>query len=115
DLHLGLPHWRHSACPIVGLGANDYAGTMPLSQVITIISVTAAVFAVTMIGASARSLGWLTREADSGLLKLIIRVLMPCFIFQKVVGNPAFSDASNIYMPPLWGFLAVAVGCLVAY
>lgn len=88
---------------------------MPLSQVITIISVTAAVFAVTMIGASARSLGWVSREADAGLLKLIIRVLMPCFIFQKVVGNPAFSDASNIYMPPLWGFLAVAVGCLVAY
>lgn len=88
---------------------------MPLSQVITIISVTAAVFAVTMIGASARSLGWLTREADTGLLKLIIRVLMPCFIFQKVVGNPAFSDTSNIYMPPLWGFLAVAVGCGVAY
>ncbi|WP_158545290.1 AEC family transporter [Bremerella cremea] len=84
-------------------------------QVITIVSITAAVFTVMGIGAAARSLNWLSREADAGILKLSIRVLMPCFIFEKVVGNPVFNKASNVYMPPVWGFLAVAVGCLIAY
>ncbi|MBI1249640.1 hypothetical protein GC197_17585 [bacterium] len=88
---------------------------MNLTQVITILSITAAVFTVMAIGGTARSLNWLSREADTGLLKLVIRVLMPCFIFVKVVGNPAFNTASNVYMPPIWGFVAVAVGCFVAF
>lgn len=101
--------------PIVAGLASDYAGTMSLMQVITILSITAAVFTVMGIGAAARSLHWLTREADAGILKLSIRVLMPCFIFQKVVGNPAFDEASNVILPPIWGYMAVAIGCLIAY
>ncbi|MEW4455377.1 AEC family transporter [Bremerella sp. JC817] len=88
---------------------------MNLTQVITIVSITAAVFTVMGIGGVARSLQWLSREADAGLLKLGIRILMPCFIFVKVVGNPAFETAANVYLPPVWGFLAVALGCFVAY
>ncbi len=88
---------------------------MPVTQLILIISITFAVLVVMGIGAASRSVGWLSREADSGILKLIIRVLMPCFIFQKVVGNPAFNEASNVYLPPIWGLLSVGLGCLVAY
>ncbi|MEW4565232.1 AEC family transporter [Bremerella sp. JC770] len=88
---------------------------MNLTQVITILSITAAVFTVMGIGGTARYLNWISREVDAGLLKLGIRVLMPCFIFVKVVGNPAFDEAANVYLPPVWGFLAVALGCFVAY
>ncbi len=88
---------------------------MNLTQVITILSITAAVFTVMGIGGTARYLKWITREVDAGLLKLGIRVLMPCFIFVKVVGNPAFDEAANVYLPPVWGFLAVAIGCFLAY
>jgi len=88
---------------------------MNLTQVITILSITAAVFTVMGIGGTARYLNWISREVDAGLLKLGIRVLMPCFIFVKVVGNPAFDEAANVYLPPVWGFLAVALGCFAAY
>jgi len=88
---------------------------MNLTQVITILSITAAVFTVMGIGGTARYLNWISREVDAGLLKLGIRVLMPCFIFVKVVGNPAFEEAANVYLPPVWGFLAVALGCFMAY
>ncbi|MBA2113279.1 AEC family transporter [Bremerella alba] len=88
---------------------------MNLTQVITILSITAAVFTVMGIGGTARYLNWISREVDAGLLKLGIRVLMPCFIFVKVVGNPAFDEAANVYLPPVWGFIAVALGCFVAY
>ncbi|PHS18454.1 MAG: transporter [Blastopirellula sp.] len=86
-----------------------------ISQFIIILSATVAVFSVMGIGASARYVGWLNKEADSGLLKLIIRVLVPCLIFDKVVGNTAFDDSSNIYLPPLFGFGSMAIGCLVAF
>lgn len=88
---------------------------MDVSQVVMIVSVTAAVFVVIAIGGAARYARWISQEADAGMLKLIIRVLVPCFIFKNVVGNEAFEDASNVFLPPLWGFLAVGLGCLVAY
>lgn len=88
---------------------------MNLTQVITILSITAAVFTVMGIGGTARYLNWISRAVDAGLLKLGIRVLMPCFIFVKVVGNPAFEEAANVYLPPVWGFLSVALGCFMAY
>ncbi|MFI4873841.1 MAG: AEC family transporter, partial [Blastopirellula sp. JB062] len=78
------------------------------------LGLTVAVFLVMSIGGSARHLGWLSREADEGMLKLCIRVLVPCLIFRSVVGNPAFDDATNIYMPPLFGFISVAGGTLIA-
>ncbi|UUO06506.1 AEC family transporter [Blastopirellula sp. J2-11] len=85
-----------------------------IDQIPTILGLTVAVFLVMSIGGSARHLGWLTREADEGMLKLCIRVLVPCLIFRSVVGNPAFDDATNIYMPPLFGFVSVAGGTLIA-
>lgn len=85
-----------------------------IDQIPTILGLTIAVFLVMAIGGSARHFGWLTREADEGMLKLCIRVLVPCLIFRSVVGNPAFDNATNIYMPPLFGFLSVAGGTLVA-
>ncbi|TWT32589.1 AEC family transporter [Blastopirellula retiformator] len=85
-----------------------------IDQIPTILGLTVAVFLVMAIGGSARHLGWLTRKADEGMLKLCIRVLVPCLIFRSVVGNPAFDDATNIYMPPLFGFVSVALGTLIA-
>ncbi|MCC9606924.1 AEC family transporter [Blastopirellula sp. JC732] len=85
-----------------------------IDQIPTILGLTIAVFLVMSIGGTARHLGWLTREADEGMLKLCIRVLVPCLIFRSVVGNPAFDNATNIFMPPLFGFLSVAAGTLIA-
>ena len=70
------------------------------------------VFAMIAIGSGARWAGWLTPEADSSLLKLVVNVLYPALIFDAVLGNPALSDPRNVFWPPLVGFGTMAGGIL---
>ncbi len=73
-----------------------------------------AVFAIVGIGAAARRVNWLTEEADQTLFALVVRVLVPALILDKVVGNPAFDEPRNIWLPPLIGFGTVLIGVIVA-
>ena len=64
----------------------------------------APVFALIATGSVARFAGWLTPEADVGLLKIVLNVLYPALILKNVLGNPALSDSRNVFLPPLVGF-----------
>ncbi len=72
------------------------------------------VFAMIAIGAGARWAGWLTPEADSSLLKLVVNVLYPALIFNAVLGNPALDDPRNMFWPPLVGFGTMVGGILAS-
>lgn len=72
------------------------------------------VFALIAIGSGARFAGWLTADADTSLLKLVVNVLYPALIFRSVLGNPALSDPRNVFLPPLVGFGTMAGGILAA-
>ena len=72
------------------------------------------VFALVGLGLAARWLGWLTEEADSSLLRLVVNLLYPALIFRSVLGNAALGDARNVVMPPLVGFVTMAGGILLA-
>jgi len=52
----------------------------------------------------------LTEDADESLTRLVINLLIPCLIFQSVLGNPALRRPENLLLPPLIGFGMVAVG-----
>jgi len=73
-----------------------------------------SVFAVIAAGVLFRKVGWLTEEADESLLRLVVNVLLPALIFDNVVRSEAFSDVSNIWAPPLVGYLCVCLGVLAA-
>ena len=75
-----------------------------------IISVTAGVFAIMAVGAGARKLRWLSHEADESLLRITIRVLLPCLIIHMVANNEAMHRAVNLWAPPLVGFVSICVG-----
>jgi predicted permease len=62
-----------------------------------------------------RRLDWLQAAADASLLKLTINVLIPCLIFDSLLGNQALKHAGNVFLPPLVGFGTVATGIAVAY
>ena len=68
------------------------------------------VVSVALVGAFARLSGCLTSEADESILKLIIRVLIPCLIFTSISNNPALRNFQNLVFPPIAGFLSVAMG-----
>ncbi|MEM1098357.1 MAG: AEC family transporter [Planctomycetota bacterium] len=75
-----------------------------------IIGAVAGVFGVVALGAALRRINWLTESADASLLKVMINVLFPCFIFKVLLGNPALEDFGNVWLPPVVGFGCTAMG-----
>jgi malate permease and related proteins len=72
------------------------------------------VFGLIALGSGARKIGWLTEEADSSLLKLVVNLLYPCLIFESVLGNAALRDPSNVVLAPLVGYLTMALGIIAS-
>lgn len=70
------------------------------------------VFALIGIGTGLRRARWLTEEADTSLLKLVVNFLYPCLIFENVLGNAALRDPSNLALAPLTGFTLMS-GCIL--
>lgn len=79
-----------------------------------ILTAVAAVFAVIGVGGAAHWGGWLTREGEASLLKLLVWVFVPALLVKVVLGNPAVEDAATLVAAPLTGILDVAVGLTVA-
>jgi len=75
-----------------------------------ITSAALSVFVVVGIGATSRQLGWLSEEADQSLLKLILRILVPCLVFTSVVDNPSLKNPNNLIWPPVVGSLSLLIG-----
>ena len=80
---------------------------MSLSDVL---SAVLPVFCLALIGIGLRCVRWLTEEADATLLRLVVNVLTPCLIFDKVLGNQALQRAENLFIPPLIGFGGIVLG-----
>lgn len=80
---------------------------MPLSDVL---SAVLPVFCLALVGIGLRRVRWLTEEADATLLRLVVNVLTPCLIFDKVLGNRALQRAENLFIPPLIGFGGIILG-----
>src|SRR6185436_10694757 len=68
------------------------------------------IFCIAGIGVAIRQLNWFTEEADASLLRATVNVLIPCLIFDSILGSKAFQARSNIFLPPLIGFGTVALG-----
>ncbi|MFM7554825.1 MAG: AEC family transporter [Verrucomicrobiota bacterium] len=80
---------------------------MSLSDVL---SAVLPVFCLVMTGVGLRRARWLTEEADATLLKLVVNVMTPCLIVDKVLGNQALHRPENLIVPPLVGFGGIALG-----
>ena len=85
-----------------------------MEQLGVILTAVVGVFSVVAIGAAMRRVGWLTREADASLMRVIVRVLIPALFFAGITGDPKFDTLAEVSLAPVVGFLAVAAGVLVA-
>lgn len=81
----------------------------------TILAATLPVYLTMLIGAVARWMRWLPREADAGILNVSIRVLFPCLAFERIVGNEALSDGRQTLLAALVGYGLVAVSMLACF
>ncbi|MCO5053045.1 MAG: AEC family transporter [Verrucomicrobiae bacterium] len=81
----------------------------------TILNAIIPVFGVMALGMVIRRRNWLTEAADRSLMQICVNVLLPCLILDKSFGNPALSEASNLLLAPLLGYLLVAFGVWLAW
>jgi predicted permease len=84
-------------------------------QTSILLAAIAPVFAIIAAGFLIRRNGVLSAQADSSLLRICVNVLYPCLIVSTIVGNEALHQASNVWLPPLTGFMTVGMGFLVCY
>ncbi len=85
-----------------------------MSEFHTVLNAVLPIFAIAAVGALIRRLNWLTSEADASLLRVTVNLLVPCLIFDSILGNRAFETRSNVFLPPLIGFGTVALGIPLA-
>ena len=68
------------------------------------------VFAVIAIGVGVRRMHWVEGEAETSLMRLVVNVCSPCFVFESVASNAALRVPGNLLLPPLVGFVMTVVG-----
>ena len=85
-----------------------------MSEFLTVLTAVLPIFCIAGAGVLLRQINWLTADADASLLRVTVNVLTPCLIFDSVLGNPAFEQPGNIWLPPLVGFATVALGVPLA-
>lgn len=67
------------------------------------------------VGIGMRRFHWIEEAAETGLIRLVVHVCMPCLAFDTVVGNAAMRQPGNILWPPLAGFVTTVLGLAVCY
>ncbi len=81
-----------------------------MSEFLTVLNAVLPIFCIAGVGVLLRQLDWLSADADASLLRVTVNVLTPCLIFDSILGNKAFQQPGNIWLPPLIGFGTVALG-----
>jgi predicted permease len=85
-----------------------------VNEFLTVLTAVLPVFSIMGIGLWLRRRNWLSADADASLMRLTINLLLPSLIFDSVLGNAALRRPENLLLPPLIGFVMVAVGVGVA-
>jgi predicted permease len=80
-----------------------------------LLSLTLPVFCLIAVGVGVRRAGWVEGAAEASLIRLVVNLLMPCLIFESIVGNAAMRTVGNVLVPPLLGFAFTALGFCVSY
>jgi malate permease and related proteins len=86
-----------------------------VNEFLVVINAVLPVFTVAGAGFGLRRLEWLTEEADKSMLKLLINLLVPCLIFDSVLGNKALTHLGTVILAPVVGFGTVALGVFICW
>lgn len=86
-----------------------------MNEFATVVSAVLPVFCLALTGVALRRKRWLTVEADASLMRVVVNVLTPAFILDRVLGNAALHLGSNLLVSPVLGFAGAAMGVGVAW
>lgn len=91
------------------------SGLIRVKEFLTVLYAVLPVFCIAGIGVVMRLINWLTEEADASLLRVTVNLLIPCLIFDSILGNPALGVLSNVVLAPMVGLFTVVLGIVIAY
>jgi malate permease and related proteins len=73
------------------------------------------VFALIALGAVLRGVSWITEGAEESLFNVVIKLAMPCLIFESVSTNASLHQPGNLLLPPLAGFGLTLISMVVGW
>lgn len=73
------------------------------------------VFLVMAAGVVMHRTGWMDRDIEAGVMRLVLNLLVPCLIIDVVTGNPALKQVSVAVWGISLGFMIIVLGYPVAY
>lgn len=76
----------------------------------TLLGAVTPVFLVILAGFAIRRVGWLTAEADTSLMRMVVNLLFPCLILDNILGNPAVEQLGNVILAPVVGATTTLLG-----
>lgn len=82
---------------------------------LTIVSAILPVFLVIATGMLFHRRGWLGEETETGVMKLVMNLLVPCLVLSLVPGNPALAKVSTAAWSIGLGFALVLAGLGIAW
>jgi predicted permease len=74
----------------------------------------APVFGVIAVGVGVQRLRWMSGDAETALIKLVVNVCYPALIFESVAHNAALRTPGNLVLAPCVGFAVTLAGIFVA-
>lgn len=80
-----------------------------------ILTATIPIYLIMLAGGGARKLQWLPKEMDTGIVNLTVRLLFPCLILERVIGNSALRQPSQVLLAASLGFSLAALSVIVSY
>jgi predicted permease len=75
----------------------------------------APVIALIALGLPLRRANWISEAGEDTLLILIVRVLMPCLIFESVAGRSTVGASGEVLLPPLAGFVLTSLSVVAGW
>ena len=78
----------------------------------TVFLATLPVYLMMLVGAFARRVGLLPRDADEGIMKLAVHVLFPCLVFERIVNNAALDNPKQLMLAASLGYGLIAFSIL---
>lgn len=81
----------------------------------TILGAIFPVFAIMAAGFAFRRRGWMADELETDVMRLALRLLLPCLIIDMIAGNPALEKVSVAAWAIAFGFVGILIGYAVAF
>lgn len=81
----------------------------------TSLTLALSVFVIILLAVLLGKAGFISDVVDSGLMWLMVNVLFPCLIFDRIIRADIFSDLRNVWLPPFLGFFLTFIGVGIGF